>query len=523
MGAYINLGNFGFQSVRNGEYVDKSGLIAIVNNSLYTERRFSCVSRSRRFGKSVAAKMLCAYYDQSCDSRHLFTDLEIASDPSFEKHLNKYPVIFLDMTNFTTRFKDDSIMGHVQKELKEDIHEAYPDIPVKDDDDLMAYLIRITDSTHQPFIFIIDEWDAICREFKTGTHAMDEYVSWLRRMFKGSNSPQVFAGVYMTGILPIKKYKTESALNNFIEYSMVEPRRMAPYFGFTMDEVRALAEKHGMDFAELEKWYDGYQIGDENSMFNPNSVIQAIDAGRCRSFWATTGSYDAVAHYIQMNYEGLKDDVVQMLAGKHCAVNPTGFQNDMSVIYTKDDVLTLLIHLGYLSYDWKENECYIPNLEVAGEMVNAIKMNNWSHVAGAIEESKQLLQATLRGDEVAVARGVDAAHDENTSILSYNDENSLACVLSIAYYYASNDYIIHRELATGKGFADLVLIPRKNVDSPAIVVELKYDKAVDTAIEQIKRRQYPDKVAQYADRLLLVGITYDRESKQHHCRIERLA
>ena len=467
--------------------------------------------------------MLCAYYDQSCDSRHLFTDLEIASDPSFEKHLNKYPVIFLDMTNFTTRFKDDSIMKHVQKELKEDIHEAYPDIPVKDDDDLMAYLIRITDSTHQPFIFIIDEWDAICREFKTGTHAMDEYVSWLRRMFKGSNSPQVFAGVYMTGILPIKKYKTESALNNFIEYSMVEPRRMAPYFGFTMDEVRTLAEKHGMDFAELEKWYDGYQIGDENSMFNPNSVIQAIDAGRCRSFWATTGSYDAVAHYIQMNYEGLKDDVVQMLAGERCKVNPTKFQNDMSIIGGKDDVLTVLIHLGYLSYDWRKDECYIPNKEVAGEIVNAVQSNNWTHVVKAVEASEQLLQATLRGDEVAVARGVDAAHDENTSILSYNDENSLACVLSIAYYYASNDYIIHRELATGKGFADLVLLPRKNVDSPAIVIELKYDKAVDTAIEQIKRRQYPDKVAQYADRLLLVGITYDRESKQHHCRIERLS
>ena len=523
MGAYINLGNFGFQRVRNSEYVDKSGLIAIVNGTLFTERSFSCVSRSRRFGKSVAAKMLCAYYDQSCDSRHLFTDLEIASDPSFEKHLNKYPVIFLDMTNFTTRFKDDSIMKHVQKELKEDIHEAYPDIPVKDDDDLMAYLIRITDSTHQPFIFIIDEWDAICREFKTGTHAMDEYVSWLRRMFKGSNSPQVFAGVYMTGILPIKKYKTESALNNFIEYSMVEPRRMAPYFGFTMDEVRTLAEKHGMDFAELEKWYDGYQIGDENSMFNPNSVIQAIDAGRCRSFWATTGSYDAVAHYIQMNYEGLKDDVVQMLAGERCKVNPTKFQNDMSIIGGKDDVLTVLIHLGYLSYDWRKDECYIPNKEVAGEIVNAVQSNNWTPVVKAVEASEQLLQNTLRGDEVAVARGVDAAHDENTSILSYNDENSLACVLSIAYYYASNDYIIHRELATGKGFADLVLLPRKNVDSPAIVIELKYDKAVDTAIEQIKRRQYPDKVAQYADRLLLVGITYDRESKQHHCRIERLS
>ena len=523
MGAYINIGNAGFQRVRNSEYVDKSGLISIVNGTLFTERSFSCVSRSRRFGKSVAAKMLCAYYDQSCDSRSLFTDLEIASDPSFEKHLNKYPVIFLDLTNFTTRFKDDSIMEHVQKELIADVQKAYSDIPVRDGDDLMAYLIRVVETSQQPFIFIIDEWDAICREFKAGTHAMDEFVSWLRRMFKGSNSPQVFAGVYMTGILPIKKYKTESALNNFIEYSMVEPVDMAPYFGFTKDEVKLLAERHRMDFDELEKWYDGYQIGDEYSIFNPNSVMQALRSRRCRSFWAATGSYDAVAHYIQMNYEGLKDDVVRMLAGERCAVEPTGFQNDMSVIHSKDDVLTVLIHLGYLSYDWRESECYIPNREVAGEMVNAVKMNNWSHVAAAIEKSKQLLQTTLRGDADAVARGVDAAHDENTSILSYNDENSLACVLSIAYYYAANNYIIHRELATGKGFADLVLIPRKNVDSPAIVIELKYDKAVDTAIEQIRRKQYPSKVSQYTDNLLLVGITYDCDSKQHQCRIERYA
>ena len=522
MGTYINLGNAGFQSVKNGEYVDKSGLVAIVNNTLFTERRFSCVSRSRRFGKSVAAKMLNAYYDRSCDSRALFADLEIASDPSFEKHLNKYPVIFLDLTNFTTRFKDDSIMEHVQKELMADIHNAYSDIPVLDGDDLMAYLIRVTDATHQPFIFIIDEWDAICREFKTGTHAMDEFVNWLRRMFKGSNSPQVFAGVYMTGILPIKKYKTESALNNFIEYSMVEPVDMAPYFGFTKVEVVSLAEKHHMDFDELEKWYDGYQIGDELSIFNPNSVMQALRCRRCRSFWATTGAYDAVAHYIQMNYEGLKDDVIKMLAGERCKVNPTKFQNDMSIVRSKDDVFTVLIHLGYLSYDWRKSECYIPNKEVAGEMVNAVEANNWTPVVKALEASEQLLQATLRGDEEAVARGVDAAHDENTSILSYNDENSLACVLSIAYFYASNDYIIHRELATGKGFADLVLIPRKNVDSPAIVIELKYDKAVDTAIAQIKQKRYSAKVVQYTDNLLLVGITYERNTKQHRCCIERL-
>jgi len=520
MGTYINIGNAGFQSVRNGEYVDKSGLIAVVNSTLFTERRFSCVTRCRRFGKSLAAKMLAAYYDRTVDSRPLFADLQIARDPSFEQHLNKYPVIYLDLSAFTERFKNDGIVDKIKEKLRADILDAYPQVKVKDDDDLMEVLLRINDATGDTFVFIVDEWDAICREFPPTSPAMDNYVGWMRRMFKDVNAARVFAGVYMTGILPIKKYKTESALNNFIEYSMVEPRRMGQYFGFTKDEVRALAKKHGMDFDELEKWYDGYQIGDEPSMFNPNSVMQAVDSGRCRSFWASTGAFDAVAHYINMNYEGLKDDIISMLAGGRCKVNPTKFQNDMSIIRSKDDVLTVLIHLGYLSYNWRKNECYIPNTEVAGEMVNAVEANDWRTVVDALEASEQLLQSVLDRDAEAVARGVEAAHDEHTSILSYNNENSLACVLSIAFYYARNNYVIHRELPTGKGFADLVLIPRKNVDSPAIVLELKFNKDADAAIDQIKRRQYPAKLQDYTDRLLLVGINYDRETKTHSCRIE---
>ena len=520
MGIYINTGNEGFRRIRNSEYIDKSGVIAVVNNTLFTEKCFSCVTRCRRFGKSMAAKMLCAYYDHSCDSRSLFADLEIARHPSFEEHLNKYPVIFLDISDFVTRYRDDTIIEHLDEELRADIHAAYPDIPQQEGDDLMALLIRIAAATGERFVFIIDEWDAICREFTPGTSAMDRYVNWLRRMFKGGSTMKVFAGAYLTGILPIKKYKTESALNNFIEYSMVSPRRMARYFGFTKDEVRALAERHGMDFDDLEKWYDGYQIGSEPSMFNPNSVMQAIDNDWCESYWASTGAFDAVANYIQMNYEGLKDDIIRMLAGEWIKVNTTKFQNDMSVIRSRDDVLTVLIHLGYLSYDRRTEECRIPNREVAGEMVNAVEEVNWTRVINALEQSKQLLQATLEGDCEAVARGVEAAHDENTSILSYNNENSLACVLSIAYYYARNDYVIHRELASGKGFADLVLIPRKNVDSPAIIIELKYNRDAEGAIAQIHRKQYPAKVAQYANNLLLVGINYDRQTKTHECKIE---
>ena len=523
MGLYINIGNAGFQSARNGEYVDKSGMIRVINATLFTERKFSCITRPRRFGKSMVAKMLCAYYDHSCDSHELFADLEIASDPSYEQHLNKYPVIYVDMTDFVGRFDADEIVGQIQNRLRRRMLEVYPQVTVDDDYDLMEVLLKIAGETKQRFFLIIDEWDAICREYPAGTAAINQYVGWLRRMFKSVSANDVFAGVYMTGILPIKKYNTESALNNFTEYSMVEPRRLASYFGFTKDEVRTLTDKYGMDFSELEKWYDGYQIGDQTSMFNPNSVIQALDAGRCRSFWASTGAYEAVAHYIQMNYDGLKDAVVEMLAGGRCKVNPTKFQNDMSIVRSKDDALTVLIHLGYLSYNWRKNECYIPNREVGGEMINAVEANKWEGVMAALEASEQLLDALLRADADAVARGVEAAHDEHTSILSYNNENSMACVLSLAFYAARNDYHLHREYATGKGFADLVLIPRKNVTSPAVVIELKYGDTADTALTQIRHRNYPAKIAEYTGDLLLVGISYDRQTKQHTCQIERMS
>ena len=522
MGIFINRGNNDFRRILNGEYVDKTELIAAVNQTLFTERSMSCVTRCRRFGKSMAAKMLCAYYDDSCDSRSLFAGLEIEKDASFEKHLNKYPVIYIDMTDFITRFRnDDNIVSHIDREVRNEIQALFPDIPGEEGDDLMALLLRVVQHTNKPFFFIIDEWDAICREFPSGSKSMDSYVNWLRRMFKSVSANDAFAGVYMTGILPIKKYNTQSALNNFWEYSMVEPMDMASFFGFTKDEVRALAAKHQMDFDELEAWYDGYQIGDEPSVFNPNSVMMALKSRRCRSFWGGTATFNVVSGYIGMNFKGLKDNVIYLLSGGRVKVNTTKFQNDLSVINSKDDVLTVLIHLGYLSFDWRRNECYVPNYEVSGELSNAVEEGNWDNVISALQQSEQLLNDTIAGDEEAVARALEVAHSDDTSILSYNDENSLACVISIAYYYAKNDYHVHREYATGKGFADLVMIPRKHVDKPAIIVELKKDKDAKTGIDQIKERKYPQKVAEYSGDILLVGINYDTETKKHTCHIER--
>ena len=533
MGTYINKGNKAFRDIVSHEYVDKTSLIPLINASLNSENRYSCVTRCRRFGKSMAAKMLCAYYDKSCDSRELFHGLKAEQDRSFETYLNKYNVLYLDVTSFTARPEmRKNIVRTIQEEIIYELKEAFPDVKYKDNSDLMDVLSSIHQSTGEKFFFIIDEWDAICREFperqklkgdpETVTPTiLDEYVMLLRRLFKTQDSDRVFAGAYLTGILPIKKYNTESAMNNFREYSMITPGRLASSLGFTHDEVVALCQKYDMNITDMESWYDGYRIGSESHIYNPYSVMRAIENDWYQSYWASTGAYDSVKTYIQMNFDGLKDDIIRMLSGESIPVITTKFQNDMNVINSRNDVLTVLIHLGYLAYNRDTNRCYIPNKEVADEMNNAVQSTEWSQLAKTLENSQHLLDATIAGNENAVAKAIDLAHDENTSILAYNDENSLACVITVAYIWARNEYVIHREYATGKGYADLVMIPRRNVSKPAIVIELKFNNTADTAIDQIKRKQYPAKIAEYTGDILLVGISYDRDSKLHTCKIER--
>ena len=523
MGIYINKGNNAFRNIVRQEYVDKTSLIPLINATIDTESRYSCVTRCRRFGKSMAAKMLCAYYDKSCSSRELFRGLKAENDPSFEAYLNKYYVISIDMTDFTTKYRGErDIVKRMQNHVADDILEVFPEIIVKEDDDLMDILYRVYQSTGERFVMIIDEWDAILREMGTDEDITTTYVDLLRRLFKGSGSDDVFAAAYLTGILPIKRYNTESALNNFCEYSMIDPAFLASCYGFTDEEVQTLAERHGASMESLKLWYDGYKIGCETSIYNPYSVMKALQRRSCRSYWTTTGAYDSVITYIQMNFDGLKDDIIRMLAGERVYVNTSKFQNDLRIVRSKNDVLTVLIHLGYLAYDEDKRQCYVPNKEVADEFLNAVEDTSWSRLVDAITASQNLLESTIAGNEQAVARAIDVAHDEHTSILSYNDENSLACVLTVAYIWARNEYIIHREYATGKGYADLVMIPRCNVEKPALIIELKFNHTADTAIDQIKRKEYPAKIAEYTGDLLLVGINYDKETKQHACKIERM-
>ena len=528
MGSYLNPGNFSFRgSLRSKIYVDKSELIAKTNEVLYTEQKYICVSRPRRFGKSMAANMLAAYYDRSENTEELFQNLSISKDRSYKENLNQYDVIKINMQEFLSMSETVEEMLQMLKDyLVLDFKEAFREIQFRDEKNLIQVMKDVFSHTRCPFVILIDEWDCLFREYKQNKEAQKKYLDFLRAWLKDKD---YVALAYMTGILPIKKYGSHSALNMFTEYSMTNPREMAEYFGFTEVEVKKLCERFHRNFEETRAWYDGYELvtvdGEEKicySMYSPKSVVDVMLSGVFDNYWNQTETYEALKSYIKLNFDGLKDAIIRMLAGERVQVNIGTFSNDMTSFHGKDDVLTLLIHLGYLSYHWPDKTVTIPNKEVSQEYINAISTMDWAEVTRSVEDSKMLLEALWNMDEKAVAAGIDKAHRE-ISILQYNNENALSCTINLAFYFAREYYTIIRELPTGKGFADICFIPRKiHLDKPAVIIELKWDKTAQGAIRQIKEKQYVDALDEYRGELLLVGINYDKGTKMHTCVIEQM-
>ncbi|MCI9175832.1 MAG: AAA family ATPase [Lachnospiraceae bacterium] len=522
MGIYLNPGNRGFQMSLNSKiYVDKSGLISYTNSVIDTEQRFVCVSRPRRFGKSVTAQMLASYYGKGCDSGGQFEHLSIAGDETYRKHLNQYHVIFLNIQQFLSQSESAAVCRErLEKALLWELLEEFPDLNYFDRSSLISVLQTISASLSTGFVFIIDEWDCMFREYKNDAGAQKIYLDFMRSLFKDRS---YVALAYMTGILPVKKYGTHSALNMFDEFSMADQKMLEEYTGFTQEEVKKLCEQYEMDFEEAGSWYDGYAFRGFCHICNPRSVVEAMRCRRFSSYWASTETYEALKIYIDMDFDGLREAIGQMLGGGRIRVNTNSFQNDMENFKTRDDVLTLFIHLGYLGYDCEKKEVFIPNQEIFGEFENAMSVGGWPEVMRILKASEKLLEDTLLGDEKSVAEGLDLAHMEAASILAYNDENSLACAIGLAYYSARKDYRLIRELPSGRGFADIVFLPLPASGKPALVVELKYDKTSESAIQQIKDRQYTKVLEGYAGEILLVGINYDKNKKEkpHSCRIEK--
>ncbi len=520
MGILLNPDNIDFYNAVNYSelYVDKTELIKYTNSVLFGEQKYICVSRPRRFGKSMAANMLTAYYSRGCDSKEMFNKYKIAKADSFEKHLNKYNAIHINMVKYLDEAENiKEMVKFIEEDIIDEITEEFPDAKFPRRVTLINVLDKVFAQFKIPFIFIIDEWDCIFRRHKEANDSQTTYLNFLRDLLKNKS---YVALAYMTGILPIKKYGEHSAINVFYEYSMTDAKPISEFTGFTESEVKSLCEQYDKSFEQMKRWYDGYCL-DGISIYNPKSVVESILRDNFSNYWTKTETYEALKVYIQTNFDGLRDKVIKLIAGEKVVINIDKFQNDMTTFYSADDILTLLVHLGYLTYDFYTKQVWVPNSEVAQEFINSIEDGGWEEVMRSIRASDELLKATLECNEERIAELIEQSHQDNTSILKYNDENSLSCVLSLAYYSARKSYVIERELPAGKGFADLVFKPRSNNNNPAMIVELKYDGSAEVAIEQIKNKQYTDCLKDYSGDVLLVGINYDKESKKHYCKIEK--
>lgn len=519
MGIYLNPDSSKFEEAVNSDiYIDKTGLLIYTNSVLHTMQKYICISRPRRFGKSIAANMLTAYYSRGCDAEQLFSQFEISKDMDFKKYLNQYDTISVNMQEILSRSHNVcELISRFGRLIIRDLKNEYPDVDYFDDTDVIECMQDVYAQKKQPFIIIIDEWDCIFREYKENKEAQEKYLDFLRDLLKDKAYVHL---AYMTGILPIKKYGTHSALNMFDEFSMIDPGPLASYVGFTEEEVKMLCQQYDMDMVEIKNWYDGYSFRNADSIYSPRSVINCMRLGKIANYWNQTETFEALQMYIDLNFDGLKDDVLSMIAGEQIPVNIGSFTNDMTTFRTEDDVLTLLIHLGYLAYDEMYQTVRIPNSEIRAEYVNTVAVSDWGTVSQALKNSADTLQAIWQGREQQVAVAMQQAHFE-TSHIQYNDENALSYTISLALYAARNYYTVHREMAGGKGYADLVYIPRKSfLDKPALVIELKWDKDVRGALQQIKEKEYCQSLEEYEGNIILVGINYNKKTKIHECMIE---
>lgn len=526
MGIFVNPGNSAFQVALDSEiYVDKSGLINYTNRVLGTLQGYICNSRPRRFGKSITANMLTAYYSKGCDSKEMFSKLEIGKTDNFEKHLNKYDVIHWDIQwCMEPAGGSEKVISYISEKTIQELKEYYPNALNESITSLPEALAIINTETGKKFIIIIDEWDVLIRDEASNTKTQNDYINFMRGLFKGTEPTKYIQLAYLTGILPIKKEKTQSALNNFDEFTMLSASVLAPYIGFTEDEVRRLSEEYHQDFDEVKRWYDGYLLRDYQ-VYNPKAVVSVMLRGEFKSYWSETASYDAIVPLINMDYDGLKTAIIEMISGAEVKVNTASFKNDTVNFAGKDDVLTYMIHLGYLGYNQKMKTAFVPNEEIRQELTAAVERKSWNEMIKFQQESEDLLNDTLDMDGKAVAAGIEKIHNDYASSIRYNDENSLSSVLAIAYLSTMQYYFKPlRELPTGRGFADFVFIPKPEYKNayPAMIIELKWNKHSETPLDQIKNKRYPEAVLNYTGNILLVGINYDKSSKKHTCVIEKM-
>jgi len=527
-------------------FVDKSDFIEITNNRFNEDNRFMAVTRPRRFGKTVTAHMLLAYYSREYAGQKIFDNLKIAKAAGYTEHLNMHDVIYIDMNSIKDKYisyKSDSslyidgiddIVDFLQymviRDLKEnkDYAEQTSSDPLIGKKSLSSALEAIRKHTGEPFIFIMDEWDLIYREYRNEGALQEKFIEFLRGLFKSDSGKACFALAYLTGILPIKKYNSQSALNGFDEYNMLTPGDYAAYFGFTENEVANIVKSPNCKISrqKLKEWYEGYKIRGVD-IYNPNSVCKAVSRNECISYWSGTSSNEEFVRLINTDFQGIKEDIINLIEGDEVTFSCANFQNDMVTLKDKNDVFSLLVCLGYLGCSETKNQyrkvAYVPNAEIRAVLMDIVREQNWYGRMETIKRSENLLKAVKELDGATAAAIIQEIHNSSAvSLLDYNDEESLTyCVMTWLLWSTLDDYSCHREDQAGKGRVDLVYEPITG-RQPLILIEFKYDGSAEEAIAQIKTQEYFKRYTGQYRNIILVGINYSTSTKDHRCLIEKL-
>ena len=519
MAIYLNTNTAlkNYKKLINSQYfIDKSMIIDKLNKLIDTSDCYVCITKPRRFGKSSIINMLGAYYTKGYNSKDIFDKLNISKSKSYLENLNKYNVINISLSKISekgTSYAD--YINMIKVSIINDIKESYPQIDVEK----YFSIGDILSTTGEQFIFIIDEWDYIFSHdlFKEN---QQDFLEFLRNILK--DKPYV-ALCYMTGVLPIKKYSEGSALNMFREYTMLNDRVYSYYFGFTEKEVKCLcARNKEMSFDEITQWYNGYLDCFGNSLYNPRSVVCALEDNYCQSYWTNTGRMDEVLYYLKYNIAEVRDDVIEMVSGNVVDIFiDEEFRAGQEAPKTREEIYSAMIVYGFLSY--YDGTIRIPNKELMKEFEKALKDESFGEVMRIVKNSSNMLKATLNKDTKKMEKIINDIHNSEILILQYNDENSLSCVVTLAYLSARNEYKLEREEKSGKGYADFMFHPRKK-NGTAIILELKKDDTVDNALKQIKEKKYSMKFIKENEgrKILAVAICYKSKVKEHECKVEEL-
>lgn len=520
-----------FQGRYEGNYfVDKSEILEKLNGLIgKVDEQYLCITRPRRFGKTVMTNLISSYYAKGLNSSMIFDNLKIADSKNYKQHLNQHNVLSLYMAEQPRVCDDtDCYLSYHEKRILKDLRRAYPDCELDTETELWDALEDIFYETSEKFIFVLDEWDSLFHSDFYTEEGEKKYLTFLKNLLK--DKPYVELA-YMTGVLPIKKYSSGSELNMFDEFYFPTDTIYDTFFGFTEEDVKKLCEqnkKNGgtIEYEQLAEWYNGYYTSDGKRLYNPRSINKALTQNTVKDYWTETGPGTEILGLVKNNVDAVKEDILKMVSGEKVAMASDDFSAGLHTIETKEDIYSVMIIYGFLSY--YDGYLTIPNKEIMKKFQKVLKDNSMGYIAKLAQNSNVMLEATLAGDTEKMEEILEYVHHTEIPLLQYNDENSLSCIVNLIYLNARDKYRIEREEKAGKGFADFIFYPL-NLSDTAIILELKKDDTSEHAIEQIMERKYYTRFLACEDgktvpkqNVLVVGMAYEKKSGLHRCLVKEL-